>query len=212
MRLLACSRSSERSWGIALLLLALPTLVWWLPTTASAQQPQPSVSQAPAPSAGTAFFDPTSPQWKQRAELRSELMRTEAALQDLRAGRPRIGGPIALLALGGATGIMTGLIGLGWWANNDQERYGFRANGDRYHYKDPGDHSVVLKLGWFTAVAGVLIVSGGVLLARRLTKRREHNLARSHPLRQRRDELREQLRGGVQVGRGQVSGSVGFAF
>ena len=140
-----------------------------------------------------------------------ELMQTEAHLRSLHEERLGLALPIVLLAAGGGVSVLTSLGGLLWWSGNEQQRYGFRDNGDRYEYKDPKTHSAVIKISSYAAVGGVLLISGALFLARRLRERRAIALEAA-PYKRRRLELRDQLQAGLQLGAGQVVGTAKVAF
>lgn len=138
-------------------------------------------------------------QGEARAEIWREILQNQAAMQSIAAERPRLALPIVMLATGGAGLVVTGLVGLSWWAGHDQQRYGFRPNGDRYTYNDPDDHRDVLKISLATVVSGVIAIGGGVLLAQRVKERAR--LGRElRPLQRRHQELLQMWHASVDAG------------
>jgi hypothetical protein len=193
------------------LLLVLVLLVCSTTNSAWGQDSAPASLRPATAVPGPEFFDPASPQAQARAELMRELLDTEAELAVLRAQRPRLVGPIALQIVGGVIGISTSFFGFIWWKNNDQDRYGFRANGDRYQYNDPEDHRTVLWFASLGAVGGAFLIGGTTLLIKTLRLRRE-NSRQIVPRRQRREELRELLQAGVFLRSGHMAGTLGMKF
>jgi hypothetical protein len=140
-----------------------------------------------------------------------EVVQNEAAMRAIAAERPRVTLPIFLLATGGAGLAITGLVGLAWWSDHDQQRYGFRSNGDRYTYSDPDDHRDVLKISAAAMVSGAIAIGGGVLLWLRIKERASVN-RELRPLQRRHKELLDMLHASVDVGPHGVVGSAKVEF
>jgi len=150
-------------------------------------------------------------QGEARTEIWREILQNQAAMHNIAAERPRLALPIVMLATGGAGLVVTGLVGLGWWADHDQKRYGFRPNGDRYTYNDPDDHRDVLKISMAAVVSGVIAFAGGVLLAHRVKERAR--LGRElRPLQRRHQELLQTLHASVDVDPRGLVGKAKVAF
>jgi hypothetical protein len=180
-------------------------------STARAQSVAPPAT-IPAPVATVASSPSSAPiRGEARTEMWREVLQNEADMRRILADRPRLTLPIILLATGAAGLGLTGLIGLSWWVDHDQQRYGFRPNGDRYTYNDPQDHRDVLKISAAAMVSGAIAIAGGVLLALRI-KQRASISRELRPLQRRHQKLFDTLRASIDVGPHGAVGSAKVAF
>jgi hypothetical protein len=178
------------------------------------------VPPTPDVQAGVPLPDPMA-QWQspapgidtQKLAARNELVWIDLELARLRASRPRIFWPIALLAGGAATAVFSGAIALVIWSDARHPHNGWDEAGNRYVYRDVDQAArddmrpalTVFGLGTAAAALGLALFIPRIKVRGKLSQQ-------ARPLRERRTQLLKELRYSLNVDRQHtgVAASVSF--
>jgi len=182
-----------------------------LPSTHAQTPPTAPVDQVPAPtpdvqggalSPGTMMQTPAPGLEPRLQDARYELVQIDLELARLRAARPRLFWPIALLGAGGATAVVSGALALLLWGDARQTRYGWDEAGNRYEYTEV-DASARDDITPFLVAAGVGTAAAALGLALFIPRLKVRGaLSRqARPLQERRSQLLTQLRYTLSVDR-----------
>jgi len=196
---------------VVLALYASCAFLLALPSTHAQTPPTAPVDQVPAPTAdvqggalspGPMLQNPAAGLDPQRQAVRYELVRIDLELARLRAARPRLFWPVALLAAGGATAVVSGAMALLLWSDAREQRYGWDEAGNRHEYTEV-DAAARHELAPFLVAAGVGTAAAalGLALVIPRVKLRGALSRQTRPLRERRNQLLTQLRYALSVDR-----------
>ncbi len=193
-----------------LLLCVVPCAAQEVAAPALAQAERPEESAAPeaapatpvAPVAKAEAVVPVAPPKATQAPVRwtaprnegarLELEAVDARIRELRLEMPRLGGPITMLAVGGAAAFISAYAAFVVWFVEETDSY----YNDYDHRQE--DRPVLIGLGAATLVGLGVLAGGGVWLKRRLDERREYK-PELDSLRYRRKQLLRDVRLGANV-------------
>lgn len=174
---------------------------------ADVQQPTTPAPATTAPPPGQLAPPPVAQplpypqQFDPRLASHYELLVLEREITRLRASRPRMFWPVALVGVGGTLAVTSGAMALAMWTSSRTRRYGWDEQGNRYEYTytDPALRSDLrVTVGY--SVLGLALFTGGLaLLIPRIRKRREI-AEQARPMKQRRLELLDPARYALHVG------------
>jgi hypothetical protein len=146
---------------------------------------------------------------ERREQIYGELQRVDGRLRELGAERHRVGlgGPIALMAGGYGVALVSGLVALvslataetiehqDWWDENDAD---FNNDGTVNHHDERAARNTARAFTGLAVVGLGMGIGGTVWFSKRMSERRAHS-PEIHDLKERRRDLRRELRYGAMI-------------
>lgn len=180
------------------------------PLTGPATSGHPDGAHGPVPASPI-----SPPQLDPRLLPAYELQQIDSQLYLLRAQRPRLFWPMAMVVVGGGMAVGVGAVALLVWSTSRDRRYGWDEQGNRYehtHVDWGSGNREYAGASIFYGVIGLTLLGGGLaMLVPRIKARREIN-RQARPLQERRWELLRSLGYGVDIGRERTAISARVAF
>jgi hypothetical protein len=146
---------------------------------------------------------------ERREQIYGELQRVDGRLRELGAQRHKvgIGGPIALMASGYGVALVSGLVALvslataetiehqDWW---DEDHADFNNDGTVNHHDERAARNTARAFTGLAVVGLGMGIGGTVWFSKRMSERRAHG-PEIHSLKERRRDLRRELRYGAMI-------------
>jgi hypothetical protein len=192
----------------------LPPPAWNAPRYVQPAQPAPTYVLPPPPNGymympvpmqgQTPSLSLAPPDVARRDQIYAQLQQTEARLAQLKQNKIGVGGPITMIVLGFGTTVVSGLIGLGQFAQAERIQHGDydpRYDGGELDYNDDGkiNGHDASEFRQNARIAGVVAGVGllfGIIGSVRLSTKKEERRKQAFEIRSlthQRDNLRTQL-------------------
>ena len=182
------------------------------PDPAQVQVAAPAALPPPPPGyvyARVADAPPLPPVAERREQIYGELQRVDGRLRELGAQRHKVslGGPIAMMAIGYGATLVSSLVALAslgtaeaiehedWWDENDAD---FNDDGTINHRDERAARNTARAFAGVAVMSLGLGIGGTVWFSKRMSERRT-NAPEIHDLKERRRDLRRELRYGAMI-------------